>query len=391
MTSTSGPPWSPPCPVCGLPSAGSGPAPCPSCGLPAVGEAARVVARIAATIDELVRDRDRLLATLRTAATPATPATAAPPPAPAPTSAVCQVTTPVPGVPAPAPPPPPIDERYPVPPPPRRVSPQQVLLGLGALLVVAAGIAFVAVAWTRLGLVFQAAVMGTVTVTACGVSAWTARRGLRATEEALAAAGAALLVVDLAAAHALGLWGLDGVPARLWTAASCGVVAAAALGLGRLTRSTVTWPLAALLAVQPVPVLLLPAETGTGAAVVAAALGTALLDVAVLLRLRPLLAPVAQVLAALWAFVAGTGGVLLAWVGTTADAWSTTVLLTVAGVVPLLLRRDARLAVRLPTAPLLAGTAAAVAALALTGALGRLDLPGRVVAAGLGLVLLTAA
>ena len=67
MTSTSGPPWSPPCPVCGLPSAGPGPAPCPSCGLPAVGEAARVVARIGATIDELTRDRERLLATLRTA------------------------------------------------------------------------------------------------------------------------------------------------------------------------------------------------------------------------------------------------------------------------------------------------------------------------------------
>ena len=217
MTSTSGPSWSPPCPVCGLPSAGPGPAPCPSCGLPAVGEAARVVARIGATIDELVRDRDRLLATLRTATAsrpvPAPPVARAATSAPAPPVAVPVFPVASPSAPAPAPAQGPIAERDPV--PPRRVSPQQVLLGLGALLVVAAGIAFVAVAWTRLGLVFQSAVMATVTAAACGVSAWTARRGLRATEEALAAAGAALLAVDLGAAHALGLWGLDGVPVRL--------------------------------------------------------------------------------------------------------------------------------------------------------------------------------
>ena len=83
MTSTSGPSWGLPCPVCGLPSAGPGPAPCPSCGLPAVGEAARVVARIGATIGELERDRDRLLATLRTA-TPRTATIATAPPRPAP-------------------------------------------------------------------------------------------------------------------------------------------------------------------------------------------------------------------------------------------------------------------------------------------------------------------
>jgi hypothetical protein len=391
MTSTSGLPWSPPCPTCGLPSAGPGPAPCPSCGLPAVGEAARVVARIGATIDELIRDRERLLATLRTAVPQSQPPAAAPPrPASAPPLAAPVATV--------APPPPlsspsrlSIDERHPVPPPPRRVSPQQVLLGLGALLVVAAGIAFVAVAWTRLGLVFQSAVMATVTAAACAVSAWIARRGLRATEEALAAAGAALLAVDLGAAHALGLGGLDAVPARLWTAVSCGVVAAAALGSSRLTRSTVTWPLAALLAVQPVPVLLLPEDAATAAAGVAAALGVALLDVVVLLRLRRVLAPVAQVLAAAWAAVAAGGGVLVAWAGTAVDAWTATALLAAAGAVGLLLRQDARLAARLPSAPLLAGAAAAVSALALTGSLARADLAGWTTAAGLGIALLTAA
>jgi hypothetical protein len=385
MTSASGPSWSPPCPVCGLPSAGPGPAPCPSCGLPAVGEAGRVVARIGATIDELVRDRDRLLATLRTA-------TAPPPPAPAPARPVAPppvAATP----PAPSGPPPPrsIDERHPVPPPPRRVSPQQVLLALGALLVVAAGIAFVAVAWTRLGLVFQSAVMATATATACAVSAWSARRGLRATEEALAAAGAALLAVDLGAAHALGLWGLDGVPAGLWTAMSCVVVAAVALGLGRLTRSTVTWPLVALLAVQPVLVLLLPADAALTAMSVAAALAVTLFDVIVLVRLRPVLAPVGRGLAGLWAAVAAAIGVLVAWGGTAADAWTATALLAAAGTVGLLLRQDARLAPQMPAAAPLAGAAAGVVALALTGALARADLLGWVAAAGLGVVLLSAA
>ncbi|SNS21970.1 Predicted membrane protein [Geodermatophilus pulveris] len=385
MTSTSGPSWRPSCPVCGRPAAGSGPAPCLSCGLPAVGEAARVVARIGATIEELARDRDRLLVTLRTAAERA-PAPA-PPPAPA--------AAPVRRVAAPALPPAPagpsIDERYPVRAPRRRVSPEQVLLALGTLLVVAAGITFVAVAWARLGLVFQSAAMATVTAAACAVSARTARRGLRATEEALAAAGATLLAVDLAAAHALGLWGLDDVGLRLWTAVSCCVVAAVAAGLGRLTRSTVTWPLAALLAVQPVPLLLVPEVATTAAALVAATLAVALLDVALLLRLRRVLAPVAQVLAALWTGVAAVAGVLVAWVGTTADAWTVTALLAAAGTAGLLLRRDGRLGARLPAAAPLAGAGAAVTALALTGALARADLPGWVATAGLGVALLTAA
>ncbi|SHN77487.1 hypothetical protein SAMN05660350_02529 [Geodermatophilus obscurus] len=351
-----------------------------------------MVARIDATIDELARDRDRLLAALRTATTGHPPSPPAAAPSAAPATPVLRVPAPTPAAPPlAAAPPRPLSVPAPLGRPPRRVSPQQVLLGLGALLVVAAGIAFVAVAWTRLGLVFQSAVMATVTATACGVSAWTARRGLRATEEALAAAGAALLAVDLGAAHALGLWGLDGVPVRLWTAFSCVGVAAVALGLGRLTHSTVTWPLVALLAVQLVPLLLVPEEAIAGSAGVAAVLGTALLDVVVLLRLRAVLAPLAQSLAGLWAVGAAGSGVLLAWTGTAVDAWTATALLAAAGAVGLLLRQDARLAGRLPGAPVLAGTAAASTAVALTGALARADLAGRVAAAALGLLLVTAA
>ena len=60
--------WRPPCPVCGRPVDDIGAGTCPGCGLPAAGQAAVVVARIGATLTDLARDRDALLATLRAAA-----------------------------------------------------------------------------------------------------------------------------------------------------------------------------------------------------------------------------------------------------------------------------------------------------------------------------------
>ena len=141
-----------------------------------------VVARIGVTLTELARDRDALVATLRAAA-PGAPVSA--PPAP---HRPRRRTGPATGPAAPAPaapssgrprrppsPGPPVPAATGPPRPRRRLSPQQVLLGLGALLLVAASIAFVAVAWTRLGVVFQSAVMLVVTALLCGASAWTAR------------------------------------------------------------------------------------------------------------------------------------------------------------------------------------------------------------------------
>ncbi|MGZ4509150.1 MAG: DUF2157 domain-containing protein, partial [Blastococcus sp.] len=213
MPSERGGPWALACPVCGRPVDAPPAVPCPQCGLPAAGQAALVMARIGTTLTELARDRDALLATLRASApyasAPYASAGVGPHPMPAP-----------PPMPPPMPPPP----LPPAPAPPaggttrrlrRRLSPQQVLLGLGALLVVAAAIAFVAVAWTRFGVAFQAGVMLVITAATCGVSAWSARRRLRATEEALAAAGAALMVVDLGGARALGLLSFEDVSLRL--------------------------------------------------------------------------------------------------------------------------------------------------------------------------------
>ncbi|MGY1769879.1 SCO7613 C-terminal domain-containing membrane protein [Blastococcus sp. SYSU D00813] len=394
-----------PCPVCGRPASGGGPAPCPTCGLPAVGEAALVVARIGATIDELTRDRDRLLATLRTAAPGPAPTA---PPAPARTPPP-RAYAPPPAAPVPAAPPPaapgapagapawlaaPAWEQAGVagpPPPARRLSPQQVLLGLGALALVAGALAFVAVAWNRLGVAGQAGVLLAVTAGLCGASAVTARRGLRATEEALAGAGAALLAVDLGAAYALGLGGVDDVPLRLWTAWSCAAVALVALALGRLTRSTAAWPLVALLTAQPVPLLLLPGDSVEGPAGVAALLGLALADVLALTAVRPLLRPVARLLAGLAAAGAALLGLAVAWERAAVPAWTATGLLLLATVVASLLPRSPRPAAELPGAVPLLGVGAGVTAAAATGSSDALGPGGLVLATGLGLVLLAVA
>ncbi|MGY1805310.1 SCO7613 C-terminal domain-containing membrane protein [Blastococcus sp. SYSU D00922] len=374
-----GVPWVPTCPVCGRPVGDIGAGPCPSCGLPAAAQSALVLARIGTTMAELSRERDQLLATLRASAPGAAPPVPAAPPAwvpPAPAPPSWHPSAPAP--PAPAPPAAPR----------RRLSPQEVLLGLGALLVVAAAITFVAVAWTRFGLAFQAGVMVTVTAVACAASAMTARRGLRATEEALAAAGAALLAIDLGAARALGLFRLEEMSLRLWWAVSCAVVVVVALALGRLTRTTATWPLAALLAAQPLPFLFLTGELLTGPAGVAVALGTAAADLVAAARLRRSLAPVATVLATFLAVVGTLGGLATAWSGDAGDSWTASGVLVLAGAAALVIdhrRPVARFAELLP------GTVGAVLGLSLAGSLATAGEQGWWVAAGLGLVALTVA
>jgi hypothetical protein len=378
-------PRGPACPVCGTEVTGLPAAACPSCGLPAAGQAGWVVGRIGATLDQLARDRDELLVTLRAAA----PGRSwAPPPSPPPVPP--RPMAPPPPV-APLPPPWPAAPELPPGPPRRRLSPQQVLLALGALLLVAGALAFVALGWTRFGLVFQAAVMVAATTAACGTSAWAARRGLRATEEALAAAGAALLAVDLGAAHARALGGLDAVPVRTWTAVSCLVVVAVAVGLNRLTRSTTTWPLVALLAAQPVLVLALPPGLLTSSGGVAAALVIAAADLATVLVLRRSLQRVARLLAAVWTAAGVLGGLLLAATGTVAESWTATALLLAAGAAAVAVLRLPRFTGGLIPAALVAASTAAVGGLALTASLTTSGAPGPVVATALGLLLLSGA
>ncbi|MGZ4670972.1 MAG: SCO7613 C-terminal domain-containing membrane protein [Blastococcus sp.] len=385
MPSERGGPWALACPVCGRPVDAPPAVPCPQCGLPAAGQAALVMARIGTTLTELARDRDALLATLR---------------ASAPYASAPYASAGVGPHPMPAPPPMPPPPLPPAPAPPaggttrrlrRRLSPQQVLLGLGALLVVAAAIAFVAVAWTRFGVAFQAGVMLVITAATCGVSAWSARRRLRATEEALAAAGAALMVVDLGGARALGLLSFEDVSLRLYAASSCAIVLALTLVLGRLTRTTATWPLAALLAGQPLPLLLLPPDDLSGPAGVGAVLALAAVDLLVVARLRHGLRPVAVVLAGLAGTSGVVGGLLTAGTTDPSESWLATGLLLLAGAGAVAATGDHGPALlrRFPVA--VAAVAAAVSGLALTGSLGTTGDPGPIVATAAGLFLLTAA
>ena len=94
--------------------------------------------------------------------------------------------------------------------PPAR-STQRVLLGLGVLLVVVAGLVFVAVAWRTLGVGGQVAVVAGAALATGLASRLLERRTLTASAEATAVLGTVLLAVGLGAARELGLADLAAV------------------------------------------------------------------------------------------------------------------------------------------------------------------------------------
>ncbi len=127
---------------------------------------------------------------------------------------------PAPDVPRPAAPLPPV-HRYPAPPsvapaaPTRqRLSVPVVLLSLGALCVLVAAIVFVAVTWSSLGLGAKASIMLGVTGLFAAGGTVLVRRGLRGAAETVWGIVAALLVVDLVAAHAADLAGFGALAPR---------------------------------------------------------------------------------------------------------------------------------------------------------------------------------
>lgn len=119
----------------------------------------------------------------------------------------------------------------------RHWSTGSVLLGLGALCLIVAGIIFVTITWGSLGLLGRAAVLLAVTAMFAGLATWASRRGLKATTEALWTVFLGLLSVDWLAARTQGLAGLDALdPAwamTLWTA----LVLAAAVWIVRRGRA----------------------------------------------------------------------------------------------------------------------------------------------------------
>ena len=104
--------------------------------------------------------------------------------------------------------------------PRRRVSTGSVLLGLGTIAILVAGIIFISVSWDSLGVVGRALVLLAVTALFGVAARFVTRRGLRASAEALWSVFLGLLTLDWFAARGEGLLGLDawpfGVSAASW-------------------------------------------------------------------------------------------------------------------------------------------------------------------------------
>lgn len=135
---------------------------------------------------------------------------------------------------------------------PRGLTGQQLLLGLAAFLLLSGSAVFLLVIWNVIGLLGQALVMVALTWLAAWGAVVATRRHLAATAETAAVIASGLVVLDLSAAHRLGLLGLDRLPGdAYWTVAGlCG--AGVLLGFDRwvppIRRAVVYRPVAVLLA-----------------------------------------------------------------------------------------------------------------------------------------------
>lgn len=273
-----------PCPSCGAPLTGA-PA-CDSCALPLTGPAAQQLWQVdqqLLAVDaqraRLLAERARLLAVLRAAPEPGTAGSLAAVPArvPAPPTA-----PPVfPGIVA-------VPQVGPAEWTPQRV--QNLLLGLGALLLAVAATVFAAVTYDRLGAGGRAAVLVGLTVAALAAVPVLLRRGLTASAETATGVALVLAALDAYGLRTLGLG--DGLEPTTYAAAAAAVLAAGSAAWAsafplRLPR------VAAIAVAQLPPVLLLwgagdhGASAGTAGLVLA---GLAAADVALahVLRDRPL-------------------------------------------------------------------------------------------------------
>ena len=99
----------------------------------------------------------------------------------------------------------------PKPPVQRKLSTGSILLGLGALFILVAGIIFITVSWGSLGVMGRALVLLAFTAVIGLLATLITRRGLRASAEALWTVFLGLVTVDWFAAWDQGLFGLDGL------------------------------------------------------------------------------------------------------------------------------------------------------------------------------------
>lgn len=137
------------------------------------------------------------------------------------------------------------------------MSPQATLLGLGVLLLLAAGVTFLAVTWDSLSVPVQASIIATLAALALAGSVPIARHKLTGTAEALAILGSGLLTVDLYGARALGLISPDTMDGLTYFGLAAAIVAATNLLMSRIAPTVITYGVAAVIIGQlPLPFLL---------------------------------------------------------------------------------------------------------------------------------------
>ncbi|MEV5964428.1 hypothetical protein AB0L70_21835 [Kribbella sp. NPDC051952] len=137
------------------------------------------------------------------------------------------------------------------------MSPQATLLSLGVLLLLAAGVTFLAVNWDSLPVAAQAGIIGTLAAIAFAGSIPASRRKLAGTAEALAILGCGLLTVDLFGARALGLISPDTIDGFTYSAIAFGSLALINLLMTRLAPRVVTYGVTTVIAGQlPLPLIL---------------------------------------------------------------------------------------------------------------------------------------
>jgi hypothetical protein len=225
------------CPDCAAPLTGG--ATCPACGLLLTGPSAVRLWEVSTAIVRLRDEREALLRALRPPARQA--GTPVPPPVPQAPPAPRASAAPVPPWEAAVPAPPwetgPTTWGTPSAPRPRREwttkRVQNLLLVVGAVLLVTSATAFTALHWSDLGI----GVRGAIMLAATGIAGYAAhrlhRRGLSASAESVALIAVLFGVVDAYAARRAGLVGRGGDAATYWTFASA-VLAALSAAFGRV-------------------------------------------------------------------------------------------------------------------------------------------------------------
>ncbi|MEU4536956.1 hypothetical protein AB0G15_19015 [Streptosporangium sp. NPDC023825] len=138
---------------------------------------------------------------------------------------------------------------------------QNLLLGLGGLLLAVAAVVFTVVSWGSMGLGGRAAILAAVTGLTFAAPTLLVRRGLVTTAETIAMLGAALLFLDGYAVRRTGLAGADGMAVLHYAALLFALVALVMAGYSRFLPLRLPLPVAIVLAQFPLPLLALGETT----------------------------------------------------------------------------------------------------------------------------------